>query len=85
MQLQFQNFQNHSVMQLQFFFSGLILHKYSVEGYSEDPAFVVEGKKAYPVRMIDDCVKHTCREHHQDANHLANLGTDGQRKSQLRE
>ena len=32
MQLQFQNFQNYLVMQLQFFFPKLILHMYSVEG-----------------------------------------------------
>ena len=36
MQLQFQIFPNYLFMQLQFFFlPELILHKYSVEGYSE--------------------------------------------------
>ena len=35
MQLQFQIFQNYLVLQLQFFFPELILHKYSVEGYSQ--------------------------------------------------
>ena len=34
MQLQFQNFQNYLVMQLQFFMPELFLHKYSVEGYA---------------------------------------------------
>ena len=34
MQLQFQNFPNYLIMQLQFFLPELILHEYSVEGYS---------------------------------------------------
>ena len=33
MQLQFRNFQNYLIMQLQVFFPELILHKYSVGGY----------------------------------------------------
>ena len=35
---------------------------------------------AYPVAQTDDCVKHISREHSQDADHLANLGTKEQRK-----
>ena len=37
-------------------------------------------KTAYPVAQIDDFVKHIFREHNQEADHLANLGTSGQRK-----
>ena len=36
MQLQFPNFQNYLIMQLQFFLPQLILHKYSVGGYSSN-------------------------------------------------
>ena len=37
MQLQFQNFPNYSIMQLQFFFlPELILHKYSVDGVNTE-------------------------------------------------
>ena len=44
---------------------------------SEDAAFMME-EKTYPVRMINDCVKHMFREHNQDADHLTNLGTEGE-------
>ena len=37
-------------------------------------------KVAYPVGRIDDYVKHILREHNLEADHLANLGADGQRK-----
>ena len=40
----------------------------------------MEGEKAYLARMIDDCVKHISKEHNQEADHLANLGTEEQRK-----
>ena len=51
--------------------------------YSEDTAFVVEKNTAYPVAQIDDHVKHTFREHKQEADHLANVGAEEQRKSPL--
>ena len=35
---------------------------------------------AYPVGLIDDNVKHTFREHYQEAHHPANLGAEEQRK-----
>ena len=35
---------------------------------------------AYPVAQIDDNVKHLFREHNQEAEHLENLGAEGQRK-----
>ena len=35
---------------------------------------------AYLVRRIDDYVKHIFQEHSQEADHLANIGTEGQRK-----
>ena len=37
-------------------------------------------KIAYPVVQIDDNVKHIFREHNQEAEHLENLGAEGQRK-----
>ena len=37
-------------------------------------------KVAYPVGLIYDYVKHIFREHNQESHHLANLGTEGQRK-----
>ena len=37
-------------------------------------------KIAYPVAQIDDYVKHIFREHNQEADHLANLGAEEQRK-----
>ena len=46
---------------------------------SQDAAFVVEGERAYPARMLDDFVKHIFREHNQEADHLAMLETGGQR------
>ena len=35
---------------------------------------------AYPVRKIDDDVKHEFREHNQEADHLGNLGAEGKSK-----
>ena len=35
-------------------------------------------KVAYPVALVDDYVKHIFREHHQEADHLANLGAEEQ-------
>ena len=37
-------------------------------------------KVAYPVRQVDDYVRHVLREHNQEADHLANLGAEGQRQ-----
>ena len=47
--------------------------------HSENAAFVVEEKgcvSRHPARRL----KHIFREHNQEADHLANLGVDGQRK-----
>ena len=41
-------------------------------------------KIAYPVGEFDDYMKHIFREHNQEADHLANLGTEGQQRSQLK-
>ena len=41
---------------------------------------VEEKKVAFPESQIDDYVKHIFREHNQEADHLANLGAEGQRK-----
>ena len=35
---------------------------------------------AYPVRQVDDYVRHVLREHNQEADHLANQGAEGQRQ-----
>ena len=45
---------------------------------SERTALIVEKKIAYLVPQIDDCAKHIFREDHQQADHLANLGTEGE-------
>ena len=34
-----------------------------------------------PVSLIDDFVKHTFREHNKEADHWANVGAEGQRKT----
>ena len=34
----------------------------------------------YPVNQTNDYAKHIFREHNQEAEHLANLGAEGQRK-----
>ena len=39
-----------------------------------------EKEVAYLITQIDDHVKHHFREHNREADHLANLGADGQRK-----
>ena len=36
--------------------------------------------KAHKHKTIDDYVKHIFREHNQEADHCANLGTEGQRQ-----
>ena len=38
-----------------------------------------KGKIAHLISRIDDYVKHNFREHNQEADHLANLGAEGQR------
>ena len=49
-----------------------------VDGWSKH---CVRGRKFwYPVAQIDDYVKHIFREHNQEADHLANLGTEGQKE-----
>ena len=40
----------------------------------------MEGKIAFLISQIDDCVKHIFREHNQEADHWTNLGADGQRR-----
>ena len=31
----------------------------------------------YPVQKVGDCAKNICREHNQEASHMATLGTEG--------
>ena len=40
-------------------------------------------KTASPILKTDDFVKHVCREHNQEADHWANIGAHGQRKTVL--
>ena len=40
-------------------------------------------KIAIPISKIDEYAKHSFREHNQEADHWANLGAEGQRKTNV--
>ena len=57
-----------------------------VDTFTKRCFFMLEGPHTYPVRMIDDNAKHIFRTGNQEADHVANLGTQkGRNRSHFTE